>query len=84
MKLPASLQAGIDREMESVDLRQLSAAREELTRRYRQPSGLPCMTTEAQRQAYVFSRLPATYAALDASMHALLELADWQLSSLLD
>jgi ribosomal protein RSM22 (predicted rRNA methylase) len=84
MKLPSSLQSAIELETESFDLRQLSEAREELTRRYRQPSGFPCMTTEAQRHAYVFSRMPATYAALDASMHALREIADWRLTSLLD
>jgi ribosomal protein RSM22 (predicted rRNA methylase) len=84
MKLPSSLQAAIERETESVDVRQLAEAREELTRRYRQPTGLPCMTTEAQRQAYVFSRLPATYAALDASMQAMKGIADWRPTSLLD
>lgn len=84
MKLPPSLQAAIEHETGSVDMRQLSAAREELTRRYRNPSGLPCMTTEAQRQAYVFSRLPATYAALDASMRAVKGISDWRPASLLD
>lgn len=84
MKLPSSLLAAIELETESVDVRQLSEAREELTRRYRQPTGSPCMTTEAQRNAYIFSRLPATYAALNASMEALRQIADWSPTSLLD
>ncbi len=84
MKLPTFLQAAIDRETESLGLRQLSEAREELTRRYRNPSSQQCMTTEAHRIAYLSSRMPATYAALDSSMQALRNVADWQLKTLLD
>ena len=84
MKLPSALQAAIEQETNSIDLRQLIAAREELTRRYRQPSASSYMTTAAQRHAYLFSRLPATYAALAAAMQALRGVADWRLTSVLD
>lgn len=85
MQLPSSLQSAIDHIVESSGLRQLSEAREELTKRYRQPSsGSQFMTTDVQRQAYVISRLPATYAALQATLSAIKERADLPIKSVLD
>lgn len=85
MQLPASLQIAIEKVAESLGLRQLIEAREELTKRYRQPtSGGQFMTTDAQRQSYVISRMPATYASLQASLKAIGERADLPIKSLLD
>lgn len=84
MKLPLSLQEAIDAEAEALDLQKLTEAREELTKRYRSPTGAPCITTDAQRLAYLFARMPATYAALNASMQALRQIAEWQFTSMLD
>ena len=84
MQLPPSLQSAIDHIIESTDTRQLTEAREELTRRYRHPSASQFMMTEVQRQAYVVSRLPATYAALQSSLKAIRERADLPIKSVLD
>jgi ribosomal protein RSM22 (predicted rRNA methylase) len=84
MQLPSSLQSAIDHFMESSGIRQLTEAREELTKRYRQPSGSQFMTTDVHRQAYVISRLPATYAALQATLSAIKERADLPIKSVLD
>jgi ribosomal protein RSM22 (predicted rRNA methylase) len=55
-----------------------------LTKRYQKPSAQQCIVTEAERQAYLFCRLPATYAALAASLHAATTHCDWHPESLLD
>lgn len=74
MQLPENLQAAIEAVIESFGLRQLIVAREELTDRYRQPgSQRQFITTEAQRQAYVIARMPATYAAVSAVCQAIRE-----------
>lgn len=84
MQLPSSLQTAIDQVIESMGLRELIEAREELTRRYRQPAGSKFMTTDAQRQSYLISRLPATYAALQATFKAIQERASLSIKSVLD
>lgn len=85
MQLPSSLQAAIESVAESLGLHQLIAGREELTKRYRQPvPGSQFMTTDAQRQSYVVSRMPATYAALQAALKAIRERANLPIKSLLD
>ena len=63
---------------------QLTDAREELTSRYRNPSGSPLINTDAHRQAYVFSRMPATYASLNSSMLAIKERGDFEIKTVLD
>lgn len=74
MQLPQNLQEAIESTIESFGLHQLIEAREELTERYRhQASKRQFMTTEAQRQSYVMTRLPATYAAVYASLQAIQE-----------
>lgn len=85
MQLPSSLQAAIESVTESLGLHQLIEAREELTKRYRQPkAGSQLMTTDSQRQSYVISRMPATYAALQSALKAVRERADLPIKSLLD
>lgn len=85
MQLPTSLQTAIENITESLGLHQLIEALEELTKRYRQPvPGSQFMTTDAQRQSYVVSRMPATYAALQSALQAIRERADLPIKSLLD
>lgn len=84
MQLPLSLQSAIEEIVETLDLRSLSQAREELTRHYKRPAGSSYMETDAQRLAYIFSRLPATYAANRAVLEAIKERGDWQIKSALD
>lgn len=87
MQLPQNLQNAIEEAIESFGLSQLIEAREELTERYRQQtSKRQFMTTEAQRQSYVMTRLPATYAAVKIALQAIQERLSPEISikSLLD
>lgn len=85
MQLPSSLQKAIESVAETLGLNQLIQAREELTQRYRQPkAGSQYMTTDAQRQSYVVSRMPATYAALQEALKAVRQIVDLPIQSLLD
>jgi ribosomal protein RSM22 (predicted rRNA methylase) len=85
MQLPTPLQTAIENATKSLGLNQLIEAREELTQRYRQPTaGSQFMTTDAQRQSYVVSRMPATYAAVHTALKAIRERADLSIKSLLD
>lgn len=82
--LSSALQNAIENEIEKIDTRQLKKGREELTDRYRRHSSSQFMYTEAQRQAYIFSRMPATHAALMATFKAIRERGSWEIKSLLD
>lgn len=84
MHLPHSLQSAIDSFMESIEIGKLTEAREELTDRYRQHKNSQYMTTDAQRQSYVVSRLPATFAALQSALKAIQDRADLPIKSILD
>lgn len=86
MHLPIRLQNAIDALNSQVGISQLSEAREELTKRYRQNqnSGSQYITTEAQRQAYLFSRLPATYAALQSCFKSINKSNGLSIRSMLD
>ncbi len=84
MQLPQALQSAIDSLVESSGMRELIDAREELTKRYRHPSGSQYMTTDIQRQSYVIARLPATYAAIQATLTAIKERAELPIKSILD
>lgn len=85
MQLPSSLQDAIANVTASLGLHQLIEAREELTKRYRQPiPGSQFMTTDVQRQSYVISRMPATYAALQMAFKAIKQRTDLPIKSILD
>jgi ribosomal protein RSM22 (predicted rRNA methylase) len=86
MALPSALQLAIDRMMESLGSYQLTEAREELTERYRfrSPSHRQLMATDKQRQAYIVARLPATYAAIQATLKAVQKRKTFPIKSVLD
>ena len=85
MQLPIPLQTAIEQVTVTLGLPSLIEAREELTKRYRHPTtGTQFMTTDAQRQAYVISRMPATYAALQSAFKAIRERGDVAIKSVLD
>lgn len=85
MQLPTALQNGIENVTASLGLHQLIEAREELTKRYREPvAGLQFMTNDVQRQSYVISRMPATYAALQMAFKAIQERGHVPIKSVLD
>lgn len=85
MQLPTALQTAIQHVTGSLGLDQLIEAREELTKRYRHPiQGSPFMTSDPQRQSYVISRMPATFAALQLALKAVTERGSLPIKSLLD
>lgn len=80
-KLPLSLQGAIENELDSIGLKPLATAREELTNRYRLPFGQHYMTSDDHRLTYLATRMPATFAALNSAMQ---QLFPSEIKSLLD
>jgi ribosomal protein RSM22 (predicted rRNA methylase) len=70
MELPTALRQGVDRALDGVSLAELSRAAEELSRRYRAElrDGRLHVADDLAARAYLATRLPATYAAIRASL----------------
>lgn len=70
MELPASLRHAVDGALEGVALADLKRASEILSRRYRAETrdGRLHICDELAAKAYLAARLPATYAAVRASL----------------
>jgi ribosomal protein RSM22 (predicted rRNA methylase) len=75
MELPAALRAAVDRALEGVALADLSAAAARLSQRYRAELRDGRFHVDGDRavQAYLATRLPATYAAVRACLEAVAE-----------
>ncbi|RVC27783.1 small ribosomal subunit Rsm22 family protein, partial [Mesorhizobium sp. M7A.F.Ca.CA.004.04.2.1] len=73
MELPASLRQGVERLLENVPLAVLKQAAKTLSDRYRAElrDGRLHMAEDLAVKAYLATRLPATYAAIRASLDAL-------------
>lgn len=87
MELPPYLRQAIERELDRVPLAELRQASDALSRRYRSETrdGRLHLDSELTVKAYLAARLPATYAAIRASMAALSEASpDFQPRSFLD
>jgi ribosomal protein RSM22 (predicted rRNA methylase) len=87
MELPAPLRQSVDSLLEKVPLPALRQAARTLSERYRAElrDGRLHMGEDMAVKAYLTTRLPATYAAVRASLDALAEaLPDFQPKSLLD
>ncbi|BCG95882.1 small ribosomal subunit Rsm22 family protein [Mesorhizobium sp. 131-2-1] len=87
MELPAPLRQGVDNLLEKVPLPALKQAARTLSDRYRAElrDGRLHMGDDMAVKAYLATRLPATYAAVSASLDALTEARpDFQPKSLLD
>jgi ribosomal protein RSM22 (predicted rRNA methylase) len=87
MELPPALRQAVDRYLERTPLDQLRAASERLSGRYRSETldGRLHLDEAAAVKAYLAARLPATYAAIRASMSYLAEaVPDFAPKSLLD
>ncbi|MBZ9674918.1 small ribosomal subunit Rsm22 family protein [Mesorhizobium sp. ES1-1] len=87
MELPASLRQGVERLLENIPLSSLKRAAKTLSDRYRAETrdGRLHMAQDQAVQAYLATRLPATYAAIRASLDALNEARpDFLPKSLLD
>lgn len=87
MELPAELKQAVERELERVPLADLQRAAELLSRRYRAETrdGRLHLAEDMAVKAYLAARLPATFAAIHASMEAVAEaLPDFRPRSMLD
>ena len=87
MELPSALRQAVDRFLEGTSLDQLRAASERLSGRYRSETrdGRQHLDGVAAVKAYLAARLPATYAAVRASMAYVAEAApEFAPKSLLD
>jgi ribosomal protein RSM22 (predicted rRNA methylase) len=87
MELPPALRQAVDRFLEGTPLEQLRAASERLSGRYRSETrdGRLHLDDALAVKAYLAARLPATYAAIRASMSYVTEAApDFAPTSLID
>ena len=87
MELPAALRAAVDRALEGVPLAELQRAADTLSSRYRAEvrDGRLHLSDDMFARAYLATRLPATFAAVRASLESAAELmADFAPKSLLD
>lgn len=87
MELPAALRAAVDRALEGVPLAELQRAADTLSSRYRAEvrDGRLHLSDEMFARAYLATRLPATFAAVRASLESAAELMpDFAPKSLLD
>lgn len=87
MELPASLRQAVDAALEGVALADLKRASEMLSRRYRAETrdGRMHISDDLAAKAYLAARLPATYAAVRASLDSTAEVCpDFAPQSMLD
>lgn len=87
MELPAQLRQTVDELLENTPLADLKAAAKTLSDRYRTETrdGRLHMAADLAVKAYLATRLPATYAAVRASLDAIGDARpDWTPASLLD
>jgi ribosomal protein RSM22 (predicted rRNA methylase) len=87
MELPPALRQAVDKALEGVPLAELRRAADLLSRRYRDEvrDGRLHLPDHLAAQAYLATRLPATYAAIRASLAAVAEMRpDFAPASLLD
>ena len=84
MPLPPALRLAIEAETAAIDVRALRLASAELSRRYRAGHFSTAMPTQADRAAYLLTRLPATYAANAVVFGELVERVSAEKKSVLD
>lgn len=87
MELPAALRVAVDAELEGVPLAELKRAAATLSQRYRAETrdGRLHLSDAQFARAYLATRLPATYAAVRASLESVAErLPDFAPKTLLD
>ncbi|MGE3986695.1 small ribosomal subunit Rsm22 family protein [Pseudorhodoplanes sp.] len=87
MQLPAALHKAVDDAVDGIPLADLQAASERLSRRYRSETrdGRAHLSDDLSARAYLAVRMPATYAAIHASLDAVAQLRpDFSPTSVLD
>src|SRR6516225_4528223 len=82
---PATLKAALDAELHGISRSDTAARAAQISRTYRDGGGSGTIRTEADALAYALARMPATYAAVAASLNALADVRpDFSPQSLLD
>jgi len=71
--LPPQLQAALDAKLEGAARSVIAARAETISKTYREGGGSAAIATETDALAYALVRMPATYAAIGASLNALTE-----------
>src|ERR1700721_410719 len=83
--LPAELTAALNAKLQGLSRSDAAARAALISRTYRDGGGSGAIRTEADALAYARARMPATYAAVTASLNALREIrTDFAPNSLLD
>lgn len=83
--LPAELQAALTREAEGLSRADAAQRADAISQTYRSGGGSGRIRTSADALAYALARMPGTYAAIAASLNALMEISpDFAPRSLLD
>ena len=83
--LPAQLRAALDAKLEGLSRQDAAARAALISKIYREGGNSGAIASQADALAYALARMPATYAAVVASLNALLEIRpDFAARSLLD
>src|ERR1700731_4183445 len=83
--LPAELKAALDAKLQGLSRNDIAPRAALISKTYRDDGGSGAIRHEADALAYALARMPATYAAIVASLNALCEIApDFAPQSLLD
>ena len=83
--LPAELRAALDARLEGLSRHEAAARSARISKTYREAGGSGTIRSEADALAYALARMPATYAAVTASLNALCEIRpDFAPENLLD
>ena len=83
--LPTERKASLDAKLQGVSRNEVAARAAQISKTYRDGGGSGAIASEADALAYALARMPATYAAVVASLNALVEITpDFAPTSLLD
>jgi ribosomal protein RSM22 (predicted rRNA methylase) len=83
--LPFELKAALDAKLEGLSRKEAAARAALISKTYRNSGGSGTIRTEADALAYALERMPATYAAITASLNALCDIRpDFAPQNLLD
>jgi ribosomal protein RSM22 (predicted rRNA methylase) len=83
--LPAELKAALDAKLRGFSRNDAAGRAASISKTYRDGGGSGAIRSEADALAYALARMPATYAAVTASLNALIEIRpDFAPTSLLD
>src|SRR5215204_3971409 len=83
--LPAELKAALDAKLRGFSRNDAAGRAASISKTYRDGGGSGAIRSEADALAYALARMPATYAAVTASLNALVEIRpDFAPTSLLD